>query len=57
MAFSGSDSKEESDLENGASPTTAETHLRDGGAFAWLQCAGAFLLFFNSWGLVNAFGK
>lgn len=26
------------------------------GAFAWLQCAGAFCLFFNSWGLVNAFG-
>lgn len=26
-------------------------------AFAWLQCAGAFFLFFNSWGLVNTFGE
>lgn len=31
--------------------------LRDGGPIAWLQCAGAFCLFFNSWGLVNTFGK
>ncbi|KAF2869474.1 major facilitator superfamily domain-containing protein [Massariosphaeria phaeospora] len=29
---------------------------QDGGAVAWLQCAGAFCLFFNSWGLVNTFG-
>ena len=28
----------------------------DGGGIAWLQCAGAFFLFFNSWGLVNTFG-
>ena len=31
--------------------------MQDGGAFAWLQCAAAFFLFFNSWGLVNMFGK
>ncbi|KAF2230512.1 MFS general substrate transporter [Viridothelium virens] len=30
--------------------------MKDGGLFAWLQCAGAFLMFFNSWGLVNSFG-
>lgn len=30
---------------------------QDGGAVAWLQCAGAFCLFFNSWGLVNTFGS
>lgn len=24
---------------------------------ACLQCLGAFFLFFNSWGVVNAFGK
>lgn len=23
---------------------------------AWIQCAGAFFLFFNSWGVVNTFG-
>ncbi|KAJ5671226.1 MFS general substrate transporter, partial [Penicillium longicatenatum] len=28
----------------------------DGGAVAWLQVAGAFFLFFNSWGVVNTFG-
>lgn len=28
----------------------------DGGFTAWLQCAGAFAMLFNSWGLVNAFG-
>ncbi|OBT58911.1 hypothetical protein VE04_00581 [Pseudogymnoascus sp. 24MN13] len=28
----------------------------DGGFAAWLQVLGAFLLFFNSWGIVNTFG-
>ncbi|THC89638.1 hypothetical protein EYZ11_010914 [Aspergillus tanneri] len=28
----------------------------DGGLTAWLQVVGAFFLFFNSWGLLNAFG-
>ncbi|PYH75101.1 MFS monocarboxylate transporter [Aspergillus vadensis CBS 113365] len=28
----------------------------DGGLTAWLQVVGAFLLFFNSWGILNAYG-
>lgn len=28
----------------------------DGGLVAWLQVAGSFSLFFNSWGIVNTFG-
>jgi hypothetical protein len=28
----------------------------DGGFQAWLQVAGSFFLFFNSWGTVNSFG-
>ncbi|KAK6212445.1 hypothetical protein LQW54_005219 [Pestalotiopsis sp. IQ-011] len=28
----------------------------DGGLTAWLQVVGSFFLFWNSWGLVNAFG-
>ncbi|KAJ5758754.1 hypothetical protein N7520_005910 [Penicillium odoratum] len=28
----------------------------NGGPVAWLQVAGAFFLFFNSWGVVNTFG-
>ena len=28
----------------------------DGGFTAWVQCAGAFILFFNCWGVVNSFG-
>ncbi|PWY82720.1 MFS monocarboxylate transporter [Aspergillus eucalypticola CBS 122712] len=28
----------------------------DGGLTAWLQVAGAFFLFFNSWGILNAYG-
>ncbi|KAJ5994029.1 MFS general substrate transporter [Penicillium sp. IBT 35674x] len=28
----------------------------NGGAIAWFQVAGAFFMFFNSWGVVNTFG-
>lgn len=28
----------------------------DGGFFAWLQVAGSFFLYFNSWGVLSAFG-
>lgn len=31
--------------------------IPDGGLTAWLQCVGSFSLFFNSWGIVNTFGK
>ena len=28
----------------------------NGGLVAWLQVVGGFMLFFNNWGIVNAFG-
>ncbi|TVY21568.1 Aspyridones efflux protein apdF [Lachnellula arida] len=28
----------------------------DGGTLAWIQCAAAFCIFFNTWGLLNSFG-
>lgn len=31
--------------------------IPNGGLLAWLQCAGSFFLFFNCWGVVNAFGE
>ncbi|KAK0515033.1 hypothetical protein JMJ35_002412 [Cladonia borealis] len=30
--------------------------IPNGGVTAWLQVVGSFFLFFNSWGIVNAFG-
>ncbi|KZF20961.1 monocarboxylate permease-like protein, mch4 [Xylona heveae TC161] len=38
-----------------AQPTAYDTPP-DGGIQAWLQVAGSFFLFFNSWGTVNTFG-
>ncbi|GLB09922.1 hypothetical protein AtubIFM57258_005854 [Aspergillus tubingensis] len=35
---------------------TAYTTPPNGGLQAWLQLAGSFLLFFNSWGTVNTYG-
>ena len=40
-----------------ASPNDPDKSYHDSEVFAWLQCAGAFFLFFNSWGLVNTFGN
>ncbi|SJX61518.1 related to MCH4-monocarboxylate transporter [Sporisorium reilianum f. sp. reilianum] len=31
--------------------------LADGGLVAWLQVVASFMLFFNSWGLVNTYGS
>lgn len=28
----------------------------DGGALAWTQCVGGFILYFNTWGMVSAYG-
>ncbi|RDH27439.1 MFS general substrate transporter [Aspergillus welwitschiae] len=53
-----------------AVPNTAETEKQsvdedstplpppppNGGIFAWVQVAGSFFLFFNSWGIINTFG-
>src|SRR4051794_9486812 len=36
--------------------TPAVSPPPDGGFQAWLQVVGSFLLFFNGWGSVNAFG-
>ncbi|KAI1615596.1 major facilitator superfamily domain-containing protein [Exophiala viscosa] len=33
-----------------------EDIIPDGGLLAWLQVAGSWLLFFNSWGIINSFG-
>lgn len=30
--------------------------IPNGGLRAWLQVAGAFVLFFNTWGILNTFG-
>ncbi|KAI0124000.1 major facilitator superfamily domain-containing protein [Xylariales sp. AK1849] len=30
--------------------------IPNGGAHAWLQVAGAFMVFFNTWGVLNTFG-
>lgn len=30
--------------------------IPDGGLLAWLQVLGTFLMFFNTWGIVNSFG-
>ncbi|KAF6219615.1 hypothetical protein HO133_004084 [Letharia lupina] len=39
-----------------AIPATGYDDPPDDGLVAWLQVAGSFFLFFNSWGTVNAFG-
>ena len=38
-------------------PSGTPSDIPDGGLVAWLQCVGSFILFFNSWGIVNTFGK
>ncbi|GKT43045.1 aspyridones efflux protein apdF [Colletotrichum spaethianum] len=32
------------------------THSPDGGRVAWLQVAGSFFLFLNSWGIISSYG-
>ncbi|EMC98162.1 hypothetical protein BAUCODRAFT_137947 [Baudoinia panamericana UAMH 10762] len=43
-------------LYNPADIEAAQPGIPDGGFAAWLQVACGFFLFFNSWGLINAFG-
>ncbi|KAK1690520.1 major facilitator superfamily domain-containing protein [Colletotrichum godetiae] len=33
-----------------------ESRPQDGGRLAWLQVAGSFFLFFNSWGILSSYG-
>ncbi|KAK7202416.1 major facilitator superfamily domain-containing protein [Myxozyma melibiosi] len=35
---------------------TAALEVPDGGLVAWMQVSGSFLLFTNSWGILNSFG-
>lgn len=36
-----------------------ESHFTppDDGFRAWIQCAGGFCIFFNTWGMLNSFGN
>ncbi|KEZ45064.1 Uncharacterized protein SAPIO_CDS2487 [Scedosporium apiospermum] len=44
------------DVEITPIPEVFSDEIPDGGLVAWLQVAGAFALFFNSWGIANTFG-
>ncbi|KAI5235519.1 MFS general substrate transporter [Aureobasidium subglaciale] len=47
-------SSSNSSIENGICDSDK---IPNGGLVAWLQVLGAFFLWFNTWGLVNAFGS
>lgn len=52
-------SSQEPDASKNAAPVADKpvpSDVPDGGFLAWIQCAGAFILFLNSWGIVNMFG-
>ncbi|KAJ5727368.1 hypothetical protein N7493_005188 [Penicillium malachiteum] len=42
--------------ENTPIPPAAPGPPPDGGTVAWLQVAAGFMLFFNTWGMINTFG-
>ncbi|KAI9757034.1 MAG: hypothetical protein M4579_003603 [Chaenotheca gracillima] len=42
--------------EKAADPANPPSEIPNGGFRAWLQCAAAFVLFFNCWGIINTFG-
>ncbi|KAJ5670773.1 uncharacterized protein N7477_006136 [Penicillium maclennaniae] len=48
--------QDESESEKQTVDHSAPPPPPNGGLVAWLQVAGAFFLFFNSWGIVNTFG-
>ena len=39
------------------SATKTPSPVPDGGLTAWLQVVGGFMLFFNTWGLLNTFAS
>lgn len=41
--------------ENSSAPTNALPPPPNGGTLAWLQVAAGFVLFFNTWGMINTF--
>ncbi|GIJ84878.1 hypothetical protein Asppvi_003729 [Aspergillus pseudoviridinutans] len=49
-------SPEKQEAMSDATEETAYSAPVNGGLQAWLQVAGSFFLFFNSWGTVNTFG-
>jgi hypothetical protein len=51
-----SNGKEIAETEKPAPEPSTPPSPPNGGLQAWLQVAGAFFLFFNSWGVVNTFG-
>jgi len=38
-------------------PGDMEEVMGDGNMRAWMQCLGSFILFLNSWGIINTFGN
>ncbi|KAL2867804.1 major facilitator superfamily domain-containing protein [Aspergillus lucknowensis] len=46
----------EASPERLSKPPTGPSPPPDGGLVAWLHVAGGFMLFFNTWGLLNTFG-
>ena len=44
------------DVHPESSNTSGPSPVPDGGLQAWLHVVGGFILFFNTWGLLNAFG-
>ena len=47
----------DAELESNASTESINLKsIPDDGLKAWMQCACAFFLFFNSWGIVVSFG-
>lgn len=44
------------DKEAARPPAVAGSAVPNGGLQAWLQVAGAFMIFFNTWGILNTFG-
>ena len=44
------------DKEAARPPAVAGNPVPNGGLQAWLQVAGAFMIFFNTWGVLNTFG-
>lgn len=42
--------------EDDKKPAEGPSPPPDGGLDAWLQVVGGFCLFFNTWGILNAFG-
>lgn len=57
MAPNSSENLDPPKTESLLAPNPTSPSLTDGGLTGWLQCLGAFFLFFNSWGIVNTFGK